>query len=55
MRQVDCCFLQANSVVDEAHVFSDPKLSPRDRSLKVLNEWCTLELHTVVLDFDDRA
>src|SRR5579859_5241342 len=32
---------------------TDPKLWPRDRSLKVLKEWCTLELHTVVHDFGD--
>jgi hypothetical protein len=33
--------------------YTDPKLWPRDRSLKVLKEWCTFELHTVVLDFGD--
>ena len=33
--------------------YTDPKLWPRDRSLKVLQEWCALELHTVVLDFGD--
>ncbi|MHB8612319.1 MAG: hypothetical protein ACYDAL_07805 [Candidatus Dormibacteraceae bacterium] len=33
--------------------YTDPKLWPRDRSVKVLKEWCTLELHTVVLDFGD--
>ncbi len=33
--------------------YTDPKLWPRNRSLKVLKEWCALELHTVVLDFSD--
>lgn len=33
--------------------YTDPKLWPRDRSLKLLKEWCTLELNTVVLDLDD--
>ena len=33
--------------------YTDPKLWPRDRSLRVLKEWCALELHTVVLDFGD--
>ncbi len=30
--------------------YTDPKLWPRDRSLKVLQEWCSFELHTVVVD-----
>lgn len=33
--------------------YTDPKTWPADRSLEVLKEWCTLELHTVVLDFGD--
>ena len=33
--------------------YTDPKLWPPDRSLKVLEEWCSFELHTVVLDFGD--
>jgi hypothetical protein len=33
--------------------YTDPKTWPPDRSLEVLKEWCTLELHTVVLDFGD--
>lgn len=30
--------------------YTDPSLWPRDRSLKMLQEWCSFELHTVVLD-----
>jgi hypothetical protein len=30
--------------------YTDPRLWPRDRSLKVMNEWCSFELHTVVVD-----
>ena len=30
--------------------YTDPKLWPRDRSLKVLQKWCSFELHTVVMD-----
>jgi hypothetical protein len=30
--------------------YTDPALWPQDRSLKMLQEWCSLELHTVVLD-----
>ncbi len=30
--------------------YTDPKLWPRDRSLKKLQEWCSLEFHSVVLD-----
>ncbi len=30
--------------------YTDPKLWPRDRSLKVLQKWCSFELHTVVVD-----
>ena len=33
--------------------YTDPKLWPPDRSLRVLKEWCAFELHTVVLDFGD--
>jgi hypothetical protein len=31
----------------------DPKLWPQDRSLKVLRDWCSFELHTVVVDVGD--
>lgn len=27
-----------------------PKLWPRNRSLTLLQEWCSFELHTVVVD-----
>src|SRR5918994_2169838 len=30
--------------------YTDPALWLRDRSLKMLREWCSLELHTVVVD-----
>jgi hypothetical protein len=30
--------------------YTDPALWPRDRSLAKLREWCSLELHTVVVD-----
>jgi hypothetical protein len=30
--------------------YTDPALWPRDRSLKMLREWCSFELHTVVVD-----
>ena len=30
--------------------YTDPTLWPRDRSLKMLREWCSFELHTVVVD-----
>jgi len=30
--------------------YTDPALWPRDRSLKMLKEWCSLELHTEVVD-----
>jgi hypothetical protein len=30
--------------------YTDPALWPRDRSLKTLQEWCSFELHTVVVD-----
>lgn len=33
--------------------YTDAKLWPRDRSLKLLKEWCAMELNTVVLDFSD--
>lgn len=30
--------------------YTDPALWPRDRSLETLWEWCSFELHTVVVD-----
>lgn len=33
--------------------YTDPKLWPKDRSLKVLQEWCSFELHSVVIDVGD--
>ena len=30
--------------------YTDPALWPRDRSLKMLHQWCSFELHTVVVD-----
>jgi len=30
--------------------YTDPALWPRDRSLEKLQEWCSFELHTVVVD-----
>ncbi len=30
--------------------YTDPALWPRDRSLRMLQEWCPFELHTVVVD-----
>jgi len=33
--------------------YTNPLSWPRDRSLKVLEEWCAFELHTVVLDYGD--
>jgi hypothetical protein len=33
--------------------YTDAKLWPRDRSLKLLKEWCAMELNTVVLDLSD--
>lgn len=30
--------------------YTDPKLWPRNRSLTLLQEWCSFELHTVVVD-----
>jgi hypothetical protein len=30
--------------------YTDPALWPGDRSLKTLQEWCSFELHTVVID-----
>lgn len=36
---------------DELHGwYTDPALWPSDRSLKVMREWCSFELHTVVVD-----
>jgi hypothetical protein len=34
-------------------VDTDPTLWPRDRSLRMLKEWCSIELHTVVVDTGD--
>ena len=31
-------------------MYTDPALWPPDRSLKMLKEWCSFELHTVVVD-----
>jgi hypothetical protein len=30
--------------------YTDPALWPRNRSLEVLREWCSFELHTIVVD-----
>jgi hypothetical protein len=30
--------------------YTEPALWPRDRSLQTLQEWCSFELHTVVVD-----
>jgi hypothetical protein len=30
--------------------YTNSALRPRDRSLEVLQEWCSFELHTVVVD-----
>ena len=30
--------------------YTEPALWPRDRSLTMLREWCSFELHTVVVD-----
>ena len=30
--------------------YTDPALWPRNRSLKMLREWCSFELHTIVVD-----
>jgi hypothetical protein len=30
--------------------YTDPALWPRDQSLEMLQEWCSFELHTVVVD-----
>jgi hypothetical protein len=30
--------------------YTDPMLWPQDRSVALLKEWCTLELHTMVFD-----
>lgn len=35
--------------------YTDPALWPDDRSLKVLREWCSFELNTVVVDFGESA
>ena len=35
--------------------YTDPALWPRDRSLKVLREWCSFELHSVVVDMGRSA
>jgi hypothetical protein len=36
-------------------VVHGPALWPRDRSLKMLKEWCSFELHTVVVDIGESA
>lgn len=33
--------------------YTDPALWPQDRSLRLLKEWCSFELHTVVVDLGD--
>jgi hypothetical protein len=33
--------------------YTYPALWPRDRSLQMLQEWCSFELHTVVVDTGD--
>src|ERR671919_1279828 len=33
--------------------YTDPALWPRNRSLKMLKEWCSFELHTVVVDIGE--
>ena len=33
--------------------YTDPAMWPRDRSLETLRRWCSIELHTVVLDLGD--
>ena len=30
--------------------YTDPALWPRDRSLDMVQQWCSFELHTVVVD-----
>ena len=30
--------------------YTDPALWPKGRSLKMLREWCSIELHTAVVD-----
>ena len=30
--------------------YADPDLWPRDRSLKLLQQWCAFELHSVVIE-----
>ena len=30
--------------------YTDRALWPRDRSLEILRQWCSFELHTVVVD-----
>ncbi|MEX0992232.1 MAG: hypothetical protein WD004_08200 [Actinomycetota bacterium] len=30
--------------------YTDPALWPKDRSMELLKRWCSLELHTVVVD-----
>jgi hypothetical protein len=35
--------------------YTDPALWPRDRSLKVLLEWCSFDLHSVVVDMGRSA
>jgi hypothetical protein len=35
--------------------YTDSVLWPRDRSLKVLGQWCSFELHSVVVDTGSSA
>ena len=35
--------------------YTDSALWPRDRSLKVLRQWCSFELHSVVVDTGSSA
>ena len=33
--------------------YTDPAMWPQDRTLKTLQEWCSFDLNTVVLDFGE--
>ncbi|MEX0833680.1 MAG: hypothetical protein WD276_07405 [Actinomycetota bacterium] len=35
--------------------YTDPAIWPHDRSLELLKQWCSLELHTVVEDTGETA
>jgi hypothetical protein len=35
--------------------YSDPALWPEDRSLSALRGWCSIELHTVVVDLGESS